>query len=274
MTEESDVARHYSSGNLLSRLQKGLEDRGAKAPLAPGLLATCDEFYAGGPKALAAFVDQMKLKPEHCAVDLGCGLGGIGRYVTRQTSAAVVGVDITSEFVAAGQYLTEMSGLAGRVKHLRASILDLPFGDGLFDAAYLIQVGMNIADKNRIAHEAARVLKPGARFGIFDIMRLSEEDITYPVPWASSPNNSSVVSPERYRFALEDAGFDILAESRLSEHALQYYRNIMTDGKDVADPLGLQLILGANADRKVANLVENIRAGCIAPFVMIAGLPK
>lgn len=274
MTEESDVARYYSSGTLLSRLRTGLEAKGAKAPLDPDVMAACDEFSVGGRKAMSAFVDQLRLKPEHCAVDLGCGLGGIARYVTRHTGAAAIGVDITAEMVTAGQELTKMSGLAGRVKHLRASVLDLPFGDHIFDAAYMIHVGMNIADKNRFAHEVARVLKPGARFGIFDMMRLSEEDLTYPVPWANSANYSSVVSPERYRFVLEDAGFDILAESRVSDLALDFYKAVETDTKDAADPLGLHLVLGKDADLKVANMVENIRSGRIAPFVMVAGLPE
>lgn len=206
MTEESDVARHYSSGTLLSRLRTGLEEKGGKTPLDPDLTAVCDEFHVGGRKAMSAFLDQLRLKPEHCAVDLGCGLGGVTRYVTRQTGAAAIGVDITAEMVAGAQELTKMSGLAGRVKHLRASVLDMPFEDHMFDAAFMVHLGMNIADKNRFVHEVARVLKPGARFGIFDMMRLSEEDLTYPVPWANSASYSSVVSPERYRFVLEDAG--------------------------------------------------------------------
>ena len=54
-----------------------------------------------------------------------------------------------------------MTGLSDRVELTRGSILDLPFGPEGFDAAYMIHVGMNIADKHRMASEAARVVKPG-----------------------------------------------------------------------------------------------------------------
>ncbi|MBV5325011.1 MAG: class I SAM-dependent methyltransferase, partial [Rhodospirillaceae bacterium] len=76
----------------------------------------------------------------------------------------VTGIDLTPDFVAVAQTLTQRCGLADLVSFHLGSALALPFGVGSFDAATLIHVGMNIEDKASLFAEARRVLKPGGRF--------------------------------------------------------------------------------------------------------------
>lgn len=277
MTDEADIARHYSSGTLMTRIREGLQKSGALAPLDPDVLSPVDEFHSGGRQATAPFIKSLKIGSSQCVIDLGCGLGGPARYTARKTGATVVGVDLTSEFVRTAQELTMMTGQSDRIKFVHASVLDLPFTPGLFDAAYMIHVGMNIADKHRIAKEAARVLKPGSLFGIYDIMRLSEGDLTYPVPWASSPSQSSVVHVDRYHFALEAAGFEVIDQRNLSETALAFYDEATSGDKPsdaaLTEVLGMHLVMGSDANRKVENMVTDIRSRVIAPMIMIARLP-
>ena len=54
---------------------------------------------------------------------------------------------------------------------------------------------MNIADKAGVFREVARVLKPGARFTIYDIMRTSDGTPAFPVPWAQLPRPASSPAP-------------------------------------------------------------------------------
>ena len=63
--------------------------------------------------------------------------------------------------------------------------LALPFGENEFDAAYMIYVGMNIADKNQLIGEAARVIKPGGHFVIYDVMQM-RSTLPYPLPWSEA----------------------------------------------------------------------------------------
>ncbi|MBB93621.1 MAG: SAM-dependent methyltransferase [Rhodobacteraceae bacterium] len=273
MTEDTDVARHYSSGTLMSRIRKALHDAGIETSLDPDRLAPLDEFHVGGRAATVPLIKELKLGPGKYALDLGCGLGGPARYAAGKTGAAVVGVDITAEFVTAAEELTRLCGLANKVKHVHASILDLPFSDNIFDAAFMMHVGMNIADKHRIAEEAARVLKPGSVFAIYDIMRLSEDDLIYPVPWAQSPRQSAVVASDRYRFALEDAGFEIVSETNLTEVALANSDG-QAEGTDGPDQIGVNILLGQDGSEKVKNLLANIRSGLVAPKVIVARLSE
>jgi ubiquinone/menaquinone biosynthesis C-methylase UbiE len=75
-------------------------------------------------------------------------------------------------------------------------VLDMLFESGAFDAAYMLHVGMNIADKRQLCADVHRVLRPGACFGIYDLMRTGAGELEYPVPWASVPEISAVASPD------------------------------------------------------------------------------
>src|SRR3546814_4047995 len=131
---------------------------------------------------------------------------------SREYGCRVTGVDITPEFVAVAPGLTRLVGLADRVDHHVGSALGLPFQDGSFDGATLLHVGMNIPDKKRLCTEAQRVLRRGGVFAIYDVMRVGEGDLDFPVPWAETPETSFAVDPASYRRALDAAGFDVTAE--------------------------------------------------------------
>ena len=119
-------------------------------------------------------------------LDVGSGIGGPARTFADAFGCRVTGVDLTEEFVEAANALTRRCGLSDRVSFRQASALALPFADASFDAATLIHVGMNIEDKAGLFAEVRRVLKPDARFGVYDIMRVAEGEIPYPMPWAAT----------------------------------------------------------------------------------------
>src|SRR3546814_7231155 len=70
----------------------------------------------------------------------------------------------------------------------------------------LLHVGMNIPDKDRLCAEAARVLKPGGVFGVYDVMWVGDGALTFPVAWAATAGTSFVADPATYRRALEEIG--------------------------------------------------------------------
>jgi ubiquinone/menaquinone biosynthesis C-methylase UbiE len=273
MSVERDVEGHYAHPTLIETIETALEASGLdKGTLTAAELAPVDEFHTGGRAATADLAAQLDLTPADRVLDVGCGLGGAARFVADTFGCAVTGIDLTADFVEAARTLSNWVGLGDRNAFEQASALDMPFGDGSFDAAYMLHGGMNSEPKSGLMAEVARVLAPGGRFGIYDIMRIGDGEPNYPVPWSENPSTSFLATPEDYRTALDAAGFDLLAERNQREWALEFFRTVRakTASAGGPPPLGIHLVMGKTASAKVANMVEAITRGVVAPVQMIA----
>ncbi len=271
MVLEREVARHYTHGDLEDRVLNGLKSMG-RAPdnVRPEDLAAIDEFHIGGNEATAALAEQLGLKAGMALLDIGSGLGGPARFLARRYGCRVTGIDLTPEYVQVAEALTRMVGLAGQVDFRAGSATALPFADASFDAATLLHVGMNIADKPALFAGVARVLRPGGLFAIYDVMRLGGGDIDFPMPWATGAHTSFVAEPAQYRSALEAAGFDVTAERNRRDYAIAFFRAMRARfAESGPPPLGTHLLMGTEAPQKIANLIASLEAGRLAPVEMI-----
>lgn len=273
MAKSDAVADHYTHGRLLDAILAGVTALG-KTPqtLDIGDLAPVDEFHIGGRQATEDFVAQLGLSPEDHVLDVGCGIGGTARYLASTCGCRVTGLDLTPEFVEAGRALCAWVGLGERVDLIQGSALAMPFELARFDAAVMLHVGMNIADKAGLFAEVGRVLRPGATFGLYDIMRRNDEPLVYPVPWAAVPDTSALATPEDYRAALAEAGFEVTKERDRREFAAEFFAALRerTEAAGGPPPLGLHILLGETAALKVRNMVDNVAGGRVSPVEMIA----
>jgi SAM-dependent methyltransferase len=268
---EQAVARHYGAEGLLARILAGLV-AGGKDPdnLQPDDLAPVEEFHIGGRTATARAVGKLAPREDHHVLDIGCGIGGTARFMAAQVGCRVTGIDLTQEYIDVARALTARTGLAGKVSYRHASALDMPFDDAVFDAAITIHAAMNIHDRAGLYGEIARVMKPGARLCIFDVMKKSEDEITYPVPWAESSVTSHLTTPDEMRALLEAAGFDVIEVEDRTEFAIEFFRQSLAAAGDGPPPLGLHLLMGASAPEKFRNMLANVENGRIAPVQIIA----
>lgn len=273
MAESNPVASHYAHGSLLEAISLGIAELG----LSPETvdvddLAPVDEFHIGGRLATEAFLDQLAIGPDDHVLDVGCGIGGASRFAAQRYGCRVSGVDFSGEYVETGAVLNSWVGLGDRISLERANALATPYANADFDKAFMLHVGMNIADRDALALELHRVLRPGGTLGIYDVMRVGAGDLDFPVPWASSADESFVAPPEDYRRALEAAGFQVTAERDRSEFAQSFFADLQAAaaGGGGPPPLGLHILMGETAPRKVANMIENISKGRVAPIEMLA----
>ena len=273
MPDEKLVADHYSHASLLDVIRAGIEKLG-KSPDTVTLedLGPVEEFHIGGRPASEAFLDQLALSASDRVLDVGCGLGGTSRFVAHRYKSQVRGVDLTNDYIETGKALCQWVGLADQVTLEQGSATALPFADASFDKAYMMHVGMNIADKQLLGTEIHRVLKPGATFGIYDVMRTGEGELVFPVPWASTAEGSVVATPAVYKEALETAGFQITAERNRREFALEFFANLLANNAAASGspPLGIHLLMGQSTPVKAKNVLTNIENGRIAPVELIA----
>jgi ubiquinone/menaquinone biosynthesis C-methylase UbiE len=272
MEIEQAVARHYAHGSLDEAILNALAAAGKDVNhLSPKDLAPVDEFHIGGRQATIAFAQQFGPQPGMRLLDIGCGLGGAARYFASEHGCQVTGIELSGEYVAVANALAARVGLEKQVSCQQGSALDLPFAAGSFDGAYMFHVGMNIEDKSRLFREVRRVLNVSGVFGIYDVMRIADGDLSYPVPWASSPKASFVADAASYGRLLAAAGFEVLKQRNRRDFALELFAQMRARGAAGAPaPLGLHIVMGANAGQKVKNMAADITSGLIAPIELIS----
>lgn len=266
---ELKLQHHYSHGALATAVDKSLLALGRDpASITIDDLAPIDEFHIGGRPASMALFGQCGFAAGMHLLDVGSGLGGPARAAAAVIGATVTGIDLTDEYVEIARQLSARVGLTAKTTFQQGSVLELPFADGAFDGAYMIHVGMNIADKPRLFGEVRRALKPGAVFGIYDVMQLSDGDLRFPLPWSSVAETSFVEPPASYRAKLVTAGFQIVAERNRHAAALEFF----AEGAR-REQAGLTPALHHRAPDwpiKSANLQAMLAASIIAPTEIIA----
>jgi SAM-dependent methyltransferase len=268
---EEGVSQHYAAYDVLPRIRAGLQALGLDPDkVQPADLKSVDEFHIGGAEATAALLSRLDIKPGMDVLDIGCGIGGPARTIALGTGARVTGVDLTPAFVVAATALSRMAGMSDRVVFKVGSATDLPFADASFDLATLLHVGMNVPDKPKLFKEAWRVLRPGAVFAVYEVMRTDTGVLSFPVPWAEREELSALEAPGIYRKAAADAGFALQDELDRRAVALDFFERVRSQAANAApSPLGLHLLMGPTVGQKTANMIAAIKTGTIAPVQMI-----
>lgn len=268
---EEGVSRHYSAYEVLPRIRAGLEAIGRDPDrIQPEDLKAVDEFHIGGAEATGALLADLDLAPGMEILDIGCGIGGPARMIALRSGARVTGVDLTPAFIEAAEALSRMAGMGDRVAFRTGSATAMPFDDASFDIATLLHVGMNIPDKQALFGEAYRVLRPAGVFAVYDVMRVGEGSLAFPVPWAEHEGLSALAAPDDYRKQASDAGFTLVDEKDRRSVALAFFDRIRAQASsDTPAPLSLHLLMGPTVGQKTANMIGAIQAGTIAPVQMI-----
>lgn len=268
---EGAVSMHYTSGDMLARIRAALVELGHDPDrISPEILKPVDEFHIGGADATTALLNRLVIRWESKVLDIGSGIGGSARMIAARYGCHVTGVDLTPHFVEVARTLSAMCGMEDRVRFEVGSATALPVADASFDLALLLHVGMNVPDKAAIFREARRVLRSGATFAVYDVMRTGDGDLAFPVPWAETPDLSALDTPQTYRAAAKEAGFAVEVEDNCCELALQFFSRLQAQALNGTPPvLGLHQLMGPTAKEKVHNMIAAVRAGTIAPIQMI-----
>jgi len=257
----NDVSRFYSGpGELVAAISSALDAAGLdRKTLRPAGLAPVDEFHIRGRVATLEIVEALGLTADSHVLDLGSGLGGPARTLAEVTGCTVTGVDLTSEFCEVATALSEWTGLADRTSfHVgNAAATGLP--DAAVDAALTVHVAMNISDKPRLYAEAFRVLRPGGRFVVYDVLQGEGGDVHYPVPWANNSSTSFLATPQDMRELLPAAGFEIISEVDSSDQSLVWFQQMRARiERDGPPPVTFAAFLGDAFGQMAANQVANL----------------
>ena len=119
----------------------------------------------------------------------------------------MTGVDLVEEYCQIAAKISEQVGLSHLVQFKQGDITDLPLDNDTFDIVWIEHVNMNIENKKGLFSEAARVLKPGGAFAVYEICAGDNAPPHFPVPWAEDSSISFLVKPDDMRTMLIEDGF-------------------------------------------------------------------
>jgi arsenite methyltransferase len=226
VAEEPEGNYHFELGRPLA------EHLGYPVDVLDRIPAGAIESFAG----VGYFFDLAELGEGESVVDLGSGSGmdvffaavGVG------SSGTVVGVDFTLEQLEKARRIAEEGGFA-QVELREGRIEQLPLEDASCDCVISNGV-INLApEKDAVFAEAARVLKPGGRLAIADIVseqQMKESIVCDADLWASCIGGAAQV--DAYREAIEGSGL------RIEEIRENPYQFISDRARDASAKYGVK----------------------------------
>ena len=227
-TSQASLTAHYQNGSdetqLWQRISDALENAGIQSgELNSALLAPVDQLHIGGRQATMRLLEKAALTPESHILEIGSGLGGASRLLADTLDAHITAVDITPSFTFACQQINRILGYSC-IHSICADACELDqLPDNSQDAIWSQHTIMNIPDKDRLLETLNRVLKPGGKLLLHEVIAGSNpEPLQLPVPWASSDSLSHLPDGESFQHQLAQAGFDVVMWDDITDSALQW----------------------------------------------------
>lgn len=220
-SDVSEAVRDYYArkARFLRSLPEEAGSQGADADFDLGE-TICTPLGCGDSIGLAS------LRPGEVVLDLGSGAGLDVLRSARQVSPEgfVYGLEMTDEMLA----VAHDNASAYRVENttfLKGQIEDIPLPDSSIDVIVSNCVINLSVDKEKALSEAYRVLRPGGRFAVADIvvdggfdgLFLSEECIRSLLKWTWTRCIAGALTVDEYQQKLAEAGFTEV-DVRLQEH--------------------------------------------------------
>jgi len=156
---------------------------------------------------------------DQVVLDIGCGLGGPGRFLVDRFGCSVVGIDVVPRRVERAQELSELTGMSHRATYRVADATSIDFADRSFSHVWMLDVSIHIRHKSALFGEIARVLEPGGLFVM--------HDQTGPLPQAMTPVTEQApyyapALPRLVRY-VEDAGMRLLTWRDTTPRVLDFF---------------------------------------------------
>jgi arsenite methyltransferase len=178
-----------------------------------------DSMHPGGIELTERLGELLELNPGSRVLDVASGRGASGLALARTFGCQVTGIDLSPTCVVAARHEARRCGLVDQARFEIGDAETLGFNDGEFDAVICECAFCTFPDKLNAALGMARVLKPGGRLGLSDLVRRQElpPELQTLAGWVACM--ADAMAESRYIDCLETAGFR-LQDFELHDDAL------------------------------------------------------
>jgi len=149
-------------------------------------------------------------------IDLGCGVGGPARCISRFSEVNVTGLNNNAYQVTRAKLLTEQAHMSSQVSFVKGDFMQIPFEDHTYDAAYSIEATIHAPNKVGVYSEIFRVLKPGSLYASYEWVMTNKYEESNPehvrIRKGIEVGNGlpELKTPEHLLDALKESGFEVL----------------------------------------------------------------
>ncbi len=235
-----------------------------------------DSFHPGGPMLTRRLADAMALSPGERVIDVASGTGSTAVLLAREFGVTVEGFDLSERSIQAGQRRAEEEGIGEVVRFRVGDAERLPAADDSFDAAVCECSLCLFPDKKTAIGELARVLRPGGRVGITDVVaapeKLPEELRGFAARLACVADARPLVG---YTALLRDAGLRV-TNAETHDRALEDLIDRVDSRLAAIDMLGLPIVTSFDFDdaRRLLRVASQaVRDGTIGYALLVAWKP-
>ncbi|MEP0262906.1 methyltransferase domain-containing protein [Dokdonia sp.] len=224
-------------------------------------IAGVDEFHVRGAAVSRELANGIDLQGAS-VLDVGCGLGGPCRMLADEYGCQVTGIDLSHEYIRTASNLSKLVQLGDKTTFTQGDATALPFEDNAFDVVWTQHVQMNIPDKKKLYSEMHRVLKTGGHFLFYDILKKGDEEISYPMPWASTVYLSFLFKAEEMDHLLQDLGMIHKQTIDQTQAGIGFFDILVARLKEFGPPkMGLNVLMGETTKPKLMNLLRHLKEG-------------
>ena len=131
-------------------------------------------FYKGEPFAQAIarhehyLAAQLGLTENQHVLDVGCGVGGPAREISRFTGAKIVGLNNNDYQIARGNAWAAKNNMSDKIHLVKGDFMQMDFPENSFDAVYAIEATCHAPALEGVYGEIYKVLKPGGKFACYE----------------------------------------------------------------------------------------------------------
>ncbi len=179
----TDIGKTLGKKFKTERMSKGYDDLLSRTGNSKAYSMFCErvfgkdlsQFNVLDMEQLNTLTEQLNLKPEETALDLGCGNGRIAEYISDLTGAKITGLDFASELIKTAQKRT--ADRKDRLTYVVGNMDELAFEEGSFDAIISIDSLYFVNSIDATIKELKRLSKPiTGRLAIFSDQNVNPDE--------------------------------------------------------------------------------------------------